>query len=123
MIYAIATTDKKLAHHFSKAELFTFYNDQNEVIAVYKNPVLGVSGCSAKKLLLDLLHKLSCDVVIVRKIGEKTLARLLNAGFKVEQGNTRHNNEQLIENARLQKGSLINAEQGVAKKSKCCRSH
>lgn len=123
MIYAIATTDQKLAHHFSKAELFTFYNDHNEVIAVYKNPVLGVSGCSAKKLLIDLLHKLSCDVVIVRKIGEKTLGRLLNAGFKVEQGNTRHSNEQLIENARLQKGSLINAEQGVAKKDKCCSSH
>lgn len=123
MIYAIATTDKKLSHHFSKAELFTFYNDKNEVIAVYKNPVLGISGCSGKKLLIDLLNKFSCDVVIVRKIGEKTLARLLNAGFKIEQGNTRNSTEELLENARLQKSSLICPEQGVVKKTKCCGNH
>ena len=123
MIYAIAMTDKKLAHHFSKAEIFTFYNEQQEVIAVYKNPALGVSGCSAKRLLIDLLHKMACDVVIVRKIGEKTLARLLNAGFKVEQGNTRNSYKELLENARLQKNSLTSPEQGVKKKTSCCGRH
>ena len=117
MIYAIATIEKKLSHKFSKTERFTFYNEQHEVIAVYKNPALGVPGCSAKKLIVDLLHKMACDVVIVRKIGEKTLARLLNAGFKVEQGNTRHSDQELLENARLQKCSLTSPEQGV--KSKC----
>ena len=106
MIYAIATTEKKLSHHFSKAECFTFYNDQQEVIAVYKNPILGVSGGSGKRLLIELLHKMACEVVIVRKIGEKALTRLLNAGFKVEQGNTRNSNKELIENARLQKSPL-----------------
>ena len=119
MIYAIATTEKKLSHQFSKAEIFTFYNEQQEAIAVYKNPALGISGCSAKNLIIDLLHKMHCDVVIVRKIGEKTLAKLLNAGFKVEQGNTRHSNDELITNARLQKHSLTSPEQGVKKKSGC----
>jgi len=123
MIYAIATTEKKLSHHFSKAECFTFYNEQQEVIAVYKNPILGVSGCSGKKLLIDLLHKMACDVVIVRKIGEKTLARLLNAGFNVEQGNTRNSNTELLENARLQKAPLTSPEQGVKKKNSCCGHH
>ncbi|MCG6200753.1 NifB/NifX family molybdenum-iron cluster-binding protein [Psychromonas antarctica] len=117
MIYAIATTESKLAHKFSKTEIFTFYNEQKEVIAVYKNPALGIPGCSAKKLIIDLLHKMACDVVIVRKIGEKTLARLLNAGFKVEQGNTRNSVLELLEDARLHKHSLTSPEQGV--KSKC----
>lgn len=123
MIYAIATTDQQLAHHFSKAQIFTFYNEQQEVIAVYKNPVLGISGCSAKRLLVDLLHKMACDVVIVRKIGEKTLGRLLEAGFKVEQGNTRHSSQELLQAARLQTHPLSSPEQGVKKKTGCCSGH
>ena len=123
MIYAIATTDKKLSHHFSKSECFTFYNEQQEVVAVYKNPALGLSGCSAKRLIIDLLHKMRCDVVIVRKVGQKTLARLLDAGFKVEQGNTRHSHNELLENARLQANSLTSPEQGVEKKNGCCGNH
>ena len=123
MIYAIAMTDKKLSHKFSKSEIFTFYNEQQEVTAVYKNPALGVSGCSGKRLLIDLLHKMACDVVIVRKIGEKTLARLLDAGFKVEQGNTRHSEKELLENARLQKQPLTTPEQGVKKMNSSCGHH
>ncbi|MCW8996190.1 MAG: hypothetical protein OQK77_10300 [Psychromonas sp.] len=123
MIYAIAMTDKKLSHKFSKSETFTFYNEQQEVIAVYKNPALAVSGCSGKKLLVDLLHKMACDIVIVRKIGEKTLARLLNAGFKVEQGNTRHSIQELLENARLQNNSLSTPEQGVKSQGCSCGHH
>ena len=123
MIYAIVTNDKKLAPRFSKAEIFTFYNEQQEVIAVYKNPALGVSGCAAKNLVVDLLHKMACDVVIVRKIGEKTLARLLNAGFKVEQGSTRHTVQELLENARLQKHPLTSPEQGVKRKESGCGHH
>ncbi len=96
MIYAIVTNDKKLAPRFSKADIFTFYNDRQEVIGVYKNPALAASGCAAKQSVIDLLYKMNCDIVIVRKIGEKTLARLLNAGFKVEQGNTRHNDKETI---------------------------
>lgn len=120
MIYAIATTDQQLAHRFSKAELFTFYNEQQELIAVYKNPALAVSGCAGKRLLIDLLHKRECDVVMVRKIGEKTLARLLNAGFKVEQGNTRHSYQELLAAARLQKNALTSPEQGVKSKMENC---
>lgn len=123
MIYAIATTDQQLAHHFSKAQIFTFYNEQQEVIAVYKNPILDVSGCSAKRLLVDLLRKMACDVVIVRKIGEKTLGRLLEAGFKVEQGNTRHTVEELLTAARLQTHPLTSPDQGVKKKAGCCSGH
>jgi len=123
MIYAIAITDNKLAHRFSKADLFTFYNEQQQLIAVYKNPVLAVSGCAGKALLIELLRKMSCDIVIVRKIGEKTLAELLNAGFKVEQGNTRHSEQELLENARLQKHPLSTPEQGIKSKKSGCRNH
>ena len=121
MIYVIATTDKKLSHKFSKTQIFTFYNEQSEVIGVYKNPALDVAGCSAKKLIIDLFNKMNVDLVIVRKIGEKTLARLLSAGFKIEQGNTRHSTEELLENARLQQCSLTTPEQGVKSKSSTCR--
>lgn len=123
MIYAIATTDKKLAHKFSKAEKFTFYNEQQEIIAVYQNPALDVSGCSGKDLIVDLLKQRECDTVIVRKIGEKTLGKLLAAGFKVEQGNTRNSVEELLENAAQQKNSLTKPEQGVQKKNKGCCGH
>ena len=123
MIYAIVTNDKKLSPRFSKADIFTFYNEQQEVIAVYKNPALGVSGCSGKQLIIDLLNKMACDLLIVRKVGEKTLARLLNAGFKVEQGNTRHSEKELLENARLQKQPLTTPEQGVKKMNSSCGHH
>ena len=123
MIYAIVTNDKKLSPRFSKADIFTFYNEQQEVIGAYKNPALDVSGCSAKQLVIDLLNKMNCDVVVVRKIGEKTLGRLLNAGFKVEQGNTRHTTEELLENARLQKHPLTSPEQGVKKMNNGCGHH
>ncbi|MFT6926585.1 MAG: putative Fe-Mo cluster-binding NifX family protein [Psychromonas sp.] len=123
MIYAIATTDQQLAHRFSKAELFTFYNQQQEVIAVDKNPALASPGCTGKRLLIDLLHKRGCDVVIVRKIGEKTLAKLLHAGFKVEQGNTRHSYQELLTAADLHKNALTSPEQGVKSKMENCGKH
>ena len=115
MIYAIATIDNKLSPHFSKSQSFTFFNELQEV-AVYKNPALGVPGCNAKKAIIDLFSKMQCDVVIVRKIGENSLARLLTAGFKVEQGNTRKNYQELIADARLHKNSLTMPEQGSHKK-------
>lgn len=123
MIYAVATSGKKLAHKFSKAETFTFYNDQQEIIAVYQNPSLDVSGCSGKDLIVEMLKHRKCDIVIVRKIGEKTLGKLLAAGFKVEQGNTRSSIEELLESASQQKNSLTKAEQGVPKKDKGCCGH
>jgi len=123
MIYAIAATDQQLAHRFSKAELFTFCNQQQEVIAVDKNPALAAPGCEGKRLLIDLLHKRGCDVVIVRKIGEKTLARLLHAGFKVEQGNTRHSYQDLLTAAQLHKNALTSREQGVKSKMENCGKH
>lgn len=124
MIYAIATTEEKLAHNFSKAELFIFYNEEGKKIAVQKNPALGVTGCNAKHSIISLFKKLNVDMVIVRKIGEKTLTKLLDAGFKVEQGNTRNSIAELIVNAKLNKNGLTNPSQGVKKnKGSCCSSN
>lgn len=124
MIYAIATTENQLAHHFSKAQKFAFYNQQKEMIALYKNPALDISGCSGKSLLIDLLRKMNCDVVVVRKIGQKTLAKLLAAGFKVEQGNTRNDINTLLDDAAVEKQPITRVEQGVVKKaSSCCSAH
>ncbi len=123
MNYAIAITKGKLAPCFSKAQIFEFYNTQHRKVAVYKNPILNVSGCAAKKLLIDLLIERQCNTLIVRKVGEKTLAKLLHAGIKVQQGNTRHHIEVLLENARLETHLLMDEKQGVPKKTKCACHH
>jgi len=118
-IFAIAMTDKKLAHHFSKADIFNFYDENKCEVAVYKNPALSHSGCTGKKHLINLLKERKCDTVIVRKVGQKTLARLLDAGFKVVQGNTRHSIESLIDDANANKNLLTDPAQGVQKKCGC----
>lgn len=130
MIYAIAMSNNKLSHQFSKSESFAFYNEKNQVIAVHDNPALDITGCSAKLLIIQLLQEMHCDVVIVRKVGEKTLAKLLNAGLKIEQGNTRDDIETLLESAKLHRRSLNAPEQGVLKKAshknaggRCCSHH
>ena len=123
MSYVIAMTDKKLSHHFSKSEIFSFYDENNHQVAVYKNPALGAKGCSGKKLLVDLFNERQCHTVIVRKIGEKTLARLLDAGFKVEQGSTRDSIDELLEAAKANKKSLTDSSQGVESKANCCGHH
>lgn len=97
---------------------------------MYDNPALGLTGCSAKLLIIQLLQEMHCDAVIVRKVGEKTLAKLLNAGLKVEQGNTRDEIETLLLSAKLHRRSLNTPEQGVLKKvshknadGRCCHHH
>ena len=115
MIYAIAMTDNKLSHQFSKSEVFTFSNEENQVLGTYKNPALEDSGCSAKHAIVELLQKMQCDLVIVRKIGKKALAKLLSAGLKVELGNTRSNVEQLLESAKASSHPLTKPEQGIQK--------
>jgi predicted Fe-Mo cluster-binding NifX family protein len=130
MIYAIAMSNDKLSHQFSKSESFAFYSENKQLIAVHNNPALGKTGCSAKFLIVQLLQQMKCDTVIVRKIGEKTLAKLLSAGLKVELGNTRNNVEQLLESAKQRMHSLTLPEQGIQKSCEhkehdhqCCGKH
>lgn len=130
MIYAIAMSEQKLSHQFSKSDCFAFYNEQQVLITTSKNPASGLSGCSAKQLIIELLQEMKCDMVIVRKVGEKTLAKLLAAGLKVQQGNTRSSIEQLLEGAKLHTQQLSKSEQGVQKScdhkgagGKCCGKH
>ena len=123
MSYVIAMTDKKLSHHFSKSEIFSFYDENKRQVAVYKNPVLAAKGCSGKKLLVELFKERQCHTVIVRKIGEKTLARLLDAGFKVEQGSTRDSIDELLANASTNKNALTAPSQGVESKGCSCNHH
>ena len=120
MIYAIATNQSKLAHRFSKSEIFTLYNDQNDIIASLPNPALTTIGCRGKQLIIKKLREFNCHTIIVRKIGQKSLARLLNAGFSIEQGSTRDSTIELLDNARKHKRPLTNADQGVKSQGDCC---
>jgi len=121
MIYAIAMNDNKLSHQFSKSARFDFYNEQQEPVAVYKNPALDIEGCQGKQAIVHLFKKMQCDVVVVRKIGEKTLSRLLNAGFNIERGNTRHSTSELLTAAASQQSPLTDPAQGI--KKSCEHSH
>jgi len=121
MIYAIAMTDNKLSHQFSKSTRFDFYNEQQEPVGVYKNPALDIESCQGKQAIVHLFKKMQCDVVVVRKIGEKTLSRLLNAGFNIERGNTRHSTSELLTAAASQQSPLTDPAQGI--KKSCEHSH
>jgi len=130
MIYAIAMNDDKLSHQFSKSQSFAFYNEDKQKIAVHNNPAIGTTGCVGKMLIVQLLQNMKCDIIIVRKIGEKTLAKLLKGGLKIELGNTRNTVEQLLESAKEQKHSLTKPEQGIHKscdhkgaEDQCCGEH
>jgi hypothetical protein len=59
MNYIIPMTDKRLSHHFFKADFFSVYNEQHENIAAYQNPALGIKGCPGKNLLIEALQKIS----------------------------------------------------------------
>ena len=120
MTYAIAMTDQKLSHHFSKSAVFSFYNEDNKEIALFKNPALDISGCSGKRQIIKRLKERQCHTVIVRKIGEKTLTKLIDAGFSVFQGNSRHSIEELLNNAKSGINQLTEPSQGVKKKTSCC---
>ncbi|WP_434340474.1 NifB/NifX family molybdenum-iron cluster-binding protein [Motilimonas cestriensis] len=121
MIYAIATSNEKLSHRFSQSESFDFYDQQGQRLARIENPALTTSCCQGKTQLINMLTTMGCKTVIVRKIGQKTLAKLLMAGIEVEQGNTRHSVTELLAQAKARSHSLTCPDQGVLPQNGSCQ--
>ncbi|PQJ89333.1 NifB/NifX family molybdenum-iron cluster-binding protein [Aliivibrio sifiae] len=81
MIFAIPYQNERIAGHFSKAESFVFTNKSDSIIR--NNPALNNDSCGGKKSLLALLKEQQTDAVLIRNIGQKILAKLLNANIRV----------------------------------------
>ncbi|QSX33201.1 hypothetical protein JYB87_15970 [Shewanella avicenniae] len=89
MITAIPMSRDKIAAHFSKADSFVFINEQGTSVVQAPNPGLE-NGCAGKANIITLLQQQQVDRVIVRNIGERFLARLLDAKFQVFQSGSSH---------------------------------
>ncbi|GLR74604.1 NifB/NifX family molybdenum-iron cluster-binding protein [Aliivibrio sifiae] len=81
MIFAIPYQNERIAGHFSKAEAFIFTDKINSIAR--SNPALNNNSCNGKKSILTLLQEQQTDVVLIRNIGQKILAKLLNANIRV----------------------------------------
>lgn len=124
---AIPMQDDRIASHFTKADHFIFLDDQGVIKSTKSNPATD-SGCSGKSALHKLIIDEKAQRVIVRNIGQRSLAKLLAKGLQVFQAQNGHFNSQMLtDNRHLT--PLVHAEQGRvsiehnAKKSDCgCNS-
>ncbi len=88
MIYAIPSKQGQISQHFTKAEQFSFIDENNTVLAsINNNAAQAGSTCQDKNAIVQQLQSMKTDAVIVKNIGERLLGKLLNAGLKVFQVN------------------------------------
>jgi predicted Fe-Mo cluster-binding NifX family protein len=104
--------DERICNHFTKAETFMIFDADGKQQSVMTNP--GLNGnCSGKAALVTMLQQAQIDRVIVRNIGERILAKLLNANFLVFQATSNRlaPSELIISDSLI---PLLSAEQGRA---------
>lgn len=86
MTIAIAVTpDSRVANHFAKAPQFAIYDNQGCLIDTVINEE--GSGCQQKKKLLATYKAHGVKRIVLRHIGERSLARLLDADIQVDSIN------------------------------------
>lgn len=112
MITAIPMTGDKVANHFSKAATFQFIDEHGTLVSESANPALA-QGCAAKANIIQLLKQQQVQRVIVRNIGERLLARLLQAQLAVFQiGSSRWDSPEFLADAPRYLLPLTGPEQG-----------
>lgn len=88
MIYAIPHGRNTVANHFMKAQRFSLFDDENNLLQTLDNPAAGGdSSCKDKSATIKLLLQKKINAVIVRHIGERSLGKLLASGIRVFQLN------------------------------------
>lgn len=112
MITAMVVNEDRLANHFAKAKGIAFYNEQNELISVSENPAAEGSCCGGKKAALALLKEMNTQQIVVRNVGQRMLARLLDAGIRVYQSTTGGDAVSLLMHRDIRCSELTAAEQG-----------
>jgi predicted Fe-Mo cluster-binding NifX family protein len=109
---AMPIKDSRICNHFSKAEVFAIFDEDGQQQSVLPNPALD-GNCSGKAALVVMLQQAQVDRVIVRNVGERILAKLLDANFAVFQATSNRlaPSELILSDSFI---SLISAEQGRA---------
>lgn len=84
MSVAIAVTpNHEVAGHFGKAASFVVFDDQGQQIAELVNQGRKAVGCKHKKQLQAQLAAHNVKTILLGNVGQRSLARLLGAGFEV----------------------------------------
>ena len=118
MIFAIPYQNERIAGHFTKAERFLFTDKKNTISK--ENPALVSDGCSGKKSLFTLLKNQKTDAVIIRNIGQKMLAKLLNANIRVFRASSRISVETLQLSELTELTEISQGRPCKNKKQGCC---
>ena len=82
MITAIPIQRGYFSAHFSKADAFCFFDQDGRLIKRVNNPVK-LEQCSTRSKLMALFEDYRVSRVIVRRVGEKMLNRLLSHSMLV----------------------------------------
>ena len=118
MIFAIPYQNERIAGHFTKAERFLF-TDKKHTISK-DNPALVSGGCSGKKSLFTLLKNQKTDAVLIRNIGQKMLAKLLNANIRVFRASSHVSLETLQLSELTELTEVSQGRPCKSKKQRCC---
>lgn len=112
MSIAIAITPRsEVAAHFGKAAAFMVFDLQGEMIARIENGGSKAIGCKHKKILQRQLGEFGVTEVVLGNIGQRSLGRLLNAGFTVSKVPSRSSVQAVLAGS-VAKIALTAAEQG-----------
>ncbi|MGF1726947.1 NifB/NifX family molybdenum-iron cluster-binding protein [Photobacterium nomapromontoriensis] len=112
MSVAIAITPRQeVAGHFGKAAVFMIYDRQGQCITEMVNEDPRAVGCKHKKLIQRQLVGHGVTEIILGNVGQRSLARLLAAGFAVYRVPGRTPLAAVL-NGDVQREALVAAEQG-----------
>lgn len=112
MSVAIAVTpNHEVAGHFGKAAGFVVYDKQGQLIAELVNEGRKAVGCKHKKQLQAQLVAHNVKTIVLGNIGQRSLARLLGAGFEVFRVPNRAPLQDVVV-GRVAREPLLSADQG-----------
>ncbi|PSW26390.1 hypothetical protein C9J19_17145 [Photobacterium phosphoreum] len=114
MLTAIALTPRdQIAGHFGKAAAFAIYDQQGLLVDRIENSGSRELGCKHKKILQRQFTALNVTEIVLGNIGTRSLARLLQAGFKVSRVPPRTSLATFLGGG-ISKEALVAADQGRA---------
>ncbi|PSV53154.1 MULTISPECIES: NifB/NifX family molybdenum-iron cluster-binding protein [unclassified Photobacterium] len=112
MAMAIALTPREqVAGHFGKAAVFVIYDQQGQQVARIENTGSRELGCKHKKIIQSQLVEYGVSEIVLGNIGQRSLARLLHAGFHVSRVAPRTTLADVLSGSAV-KEALTSAEQG-----------
>ncbi|MGF1701580.1 hypothetical protein L4D09_14895 [Photobacterium makurazakiensis] len=112
MALAIAVTPRhEVAGHFGKAAAFHVFDEQGLLLLELSNEGRREVGCKHKKVIQRQLKEQGVSKLVLGNIGQRSLARLLNAGFEVFKVPPRTTVRQVLQGD-IALEPLVSAEQG-----------